>query len=170
MLDDAKCKFGYRLSRARRAIENVFGICSSLFHVLWKPIIDDEKDVVFITKAVVLLHNYFINETRYISGPVEEEMTGDQDLHESFSPFKQADSINSAKTEKQIRKMLVDYFVADEKVPVNKLTLDVMVVSLQIQVNLRVNLSFVYIHTNIIHISTKSLLIYEDSILFSFIS
>ena len=119
---------------------------------------------------MVLLHNYFINETRYISGPVEEEMTGDQDLHESFSPFRQADSINSAKTKKQIRKMLVDYFVADEKVPVNKLTLDVMVVSLQIQVNLRVNLNFVYIHTNIIHISTKSLLIYEESILFSFIS
>ena len=119
---------------------------------------------------MVLLHNYFINETRYISGPVEEEMTGDQDLHESFPPFRQADSINSAKTEKQIRNMLVDYFVADEKVPVNKLTLDVMVVSLQIQVNLRVNLSFVYIHTNIIHISTKSLLIYEESILFSFIS
>ena len=65
--------------------------------------------------------------------------------------------------------MLVDYFVADEKVSVNKLTLDVMVASVRIQVNLRFNLSLIYIHTNIIHISMKSLPIYEESVLFSFI-
>ena len=169
VLDDAKRIFGYRLSRTRRAIENVFGICFSQFHVLRKPIIDDEKNVIFITKVVVSLHNYFIKETRSISGPVDKEMIGDQNSWESFLAFRQADSNNSTKTEKQIREMLVDYFVADEKVSVNKLTLDVMVASVRIQVNLRFNLSFIYIHTNIIHISMKSLPIYEESVLFSFI-
>ena len=149
VLDDAKRIFGYRLSRTRRAIENVFGICFSQFHVLRKSIIDDEKHVIFITKVMVSLHNYFIKETHSISGPVDKEMTGDQNSRESFSAFRQADSNNSTKTEKQIREMLVDYFVADEKVPVSKLTLDVIVASVRIQVNLRFNLSFIYIHTNI---------------------
>ena len=77
VLDDAKRIFGYRVSRARRTIENVFGICSSRFCVLRKPIIGDAKNVISITKAVVSLHNYLINETRYISGPTEEEMGED---------------------------------------------------------------------------------------------
>ena len=89
VLDDGKCIFGYWLSRARRAIENVIGIWSSQFHILWKTIIDDVKNVVLITKAVASLHNYLINEIRYISGQMEEEMTGDQNLQEYFLPFRQ---------------------------------------------------------------------------------
>ena len=65
VLDDAKRTFGYRLSRARRSIENVLGICSSRFRVLLKSITDDAKNVISITKAVVSLHNYLINETCY---------------------------------------------------------------------------------------------------------
>ena len=83
-LYDAKRIFGYRLSRARRTLENVFGICSSRFHVLQIPIIGDVKNVISITKVVVSLHNYLINETRYISRPLEEGMGGDQNLQESF--------------------------------------------------------------------------------------
>ena len=47
------------------------------------------KNVVLITKAVAILHNYLINEIRYISGQMEEEMTGDQNLQEYFLPFRQ---------------------------------------------------------------------------------
>ena len=64
VLDDVKRIFGYRLSRARRTIENAFGRCSSRFRVLRKPIIGDVKNVISITKAVVSLHKYLINETR----------------------------------------------------------------------------------------------------------
>lgn len=46
------------------------------------------KNVVLITKAVASLHNYLINEIRYISGQMEE-MTGDQNLQEYFLPFRQ---------------------------------------------------------------------------------
>ena len=39
---------------------------------------------------MVSLHDYFVNEIRYISGPVEEEMGEDQNLQKRFLPFKQA--------------------------------------------------------------------------------
>ena len=42
------------------------------------------KNVISVTKVVVSLHNYLINETRYISRPMEEGMGEDQNLQESF--------------------------------------------------------------------------------------
>ena len=63
---------------------------------------------------MVSLHNYLINETCYIAGPMEEEMAGDRNLQKRFLPFRQVDPNNSTKTERQIREMLVDYFVSDE--------------------------------------------------------
>ena len=44
---------------------------------------------------------------------MEEEMVGDQNLQESVLPFGQVGSNNSTKIAKQIREILVDYFVSD---------------------------------------------------------
>ena len=101
VLDDAKqLIFGYGNLRPRKAIENVLGICYSLFRVLWKPIIGDVENFISITKAAISLHNYLINEACYISRPMYGGMEEDLDLQESFLPFKQAGSINSIKTSK----------------------------------------------------------------------
>ena len=55
--------FNYQLSRARRVIENTFGIASSRFHVLRRPIIASVELVVAATKAIVVLHNYLMEDT-----------------------------------------------------------------------------------------------------------
>ena len=55
--------FNYRLSRTRRIIENVFGVCASRFRALRRPIIASPKKVVLITKTVVALHNFLISIT-----------------------------------------------------------------------------------------------------------
>ena len=59
-LSESKLVFNYRLSRARRIIENTFGICASRFRVFHRPIIAKVHKVIAITKAVVALHNFLM--------------------------------------------------------------------------------------------------------------
>ena len=61
-LDVPKQIFNYRLSRARRVIENAFGILASRFRVFHKPIIAQVHKVIAITKAAVALHNFLMHE------------------------------------------------------------------------------------------------------------
>ena len=53
--------FNYRSSRARRVIENAFGIAASCFRVLHRPIIAKPSTVILITKAIVALHNFLMS-------------------------------------------------------------------------------------------------------------
>ncbi|GBM37522.1 hypothetical protein AVEN_4195-1 [Araneus ventricosus] len=50
--------FNYRLSRARRVVENVFGICSSTFRILLKPMLVHPEKAAIVTMTVTLLHNF----------------------------------------------------------------------------------------------------------------
>ena len=52
----------YRLSRARRVIDNTFGIATSRFRVFRRPIIAKTKKVKSISKAVVALPNYLMKK------------------------------------------------------------------------------------------------------------
>lgn len=56
-LDRTETMFNYRLSRARRVIENSFGILASRFRIFRRPIIADVENAKLITKATVALHN-----------------------------------------------------------------------------------------------------------------
>ena len=57
-LPENKRIFNYRLSRARRIIENSFGIMASKFRIFRRPIIANPEKVTKITKAACCLHNY----------------------------------------------------------------------------------------------------------------
>jgi len=50
--------FNYRLSRARRLVENVFGIASSIFRVLRKPLLLEPEKAQLVVMTVTLLHNF----------------------------------------------------------------------------------------------------------------
>jgi len=53
--------FNYRLSRARRIIENAFGILVSRWRVYKREIIAKEENVELIVKATVCLHNFLMH-------------------------------------------------------------------------------------------------------------
>ena len=57
-LPENKHIFNYRLSRARRVIENAFGILASKFRIFRRPIIAKAEKVTLITQATCALHNF----------------------------------------------------------------------------------------------------------------
>jgi DDE superfamily endonuclease len=57
-LTDEERVFNYRLSRARRVVENAFGILAHRFRVFLTPINSSTSSVTQIVLAAVLLHNF----------------------------------------------------------------------------------------------------------------
>jgi len=50
--------YNYQLSRARRTVENVFGIMASQWRILRRPILANVSTVIKIIQAIVCLHNW----------------------------------------------------------------------------------------------------------------
>lgn len=59
-LDFTQRVFNYRLSRARRIIQNVFGICAAGFRILLKPIEVQPERATNIVLAICALHNFLM--------------------------------------------------------------------------------------------------------------
>ena len=57
-LDVSKVVYNYRLSRARRVIENTFGILAARWRIFRRPILATPQHVTTFTKAAVALHNF----------------------------------------------------------------------------------------------------------------
>lgn len=54
--------YNYRLSRARRIVENFFGILASQWRILRRPIEEDVNTTCEIVKSIVCLHNWLGTE------------------------------------------------------------------------------------------------------------
>lgn len=61
-LNRRKNVFNYRLSRARRIVENLFGILSARMRIFRKPIIASIPTATRIIKATTCLHNFIISQ------------------------------------------------------------------------------------------------------------
>jgi hypothetical protein len=50
--------FNYRLSRARRIVENVFGLLATVFRMFRKPISLESRNVEAVVLACIHIHNF----------------------------------------------------------------------------------------------------------------
>ena len=107
----------YRISRARRQVENVFGICASRFRIFRRPIIANVETVTSITKAVVALHNFLmfgrtLDSAYCPTGYEDGEWRQEEDIQtEGLQPLSSAGSHNYSRDAKQVRDDFRDYFI-----------------------------------------------------------
>lgn len=129
--------FNYRLSRARRVVENAFGILSVVFRVLRKPMLLEPPKAAKVVLACIYLHNYLrrSRSSRNIytrQGIFDQEIDGKivegswrqerEDNTSSFLPIQKIPR-KSAGVFKDIRKQFAEYFKTIGKVPWQELYL-----------------------------------------------
>lgn len=122
--------FNYRLSRARRVVENAFGIISSVFRVLRKPMLLQPDKADLIVMAIIHLHN-FLRKSRtsshmytppgYLDGETEGELIpgawrSDRQGITSFLDLKNVPRRTKVQP-KEIREELTKYFCNQGAVP-----------------------------------------------------
>lgn len=128
-LDYKKRIFNYRLSRARRCIENAFGILVARWRIFQRPISCHPKYVDCIVQASIVLHNFLMAQTQksirnlycpsdfvdqytsdgsIISGHWREEIpqNNDSNFHRNYR--------NSIQEAYNIRNKVADYFPEEQ--------------------------------------------------------
>lgn len=105
--------FNYRLSRARRMIESVFGLMATKFRVLRSTIELREANVKTCVLAICTLHNFLLASDRnsYIQSLDDEEEIDDAQSDLDQTP--QNVDRNASVEAKNVREKLKDYFISE---------------------------------------------------------
>lgn len=129
-LNKDKTIFNYRLSRARRTIENSFGLLVSLWRILKKPIEATVDNITHIVKAIICLHNW-LRKRDEDNNYIQENMV-DRHGENGFVPGLWRDEVGnhsalqdarihgnnlSSRAAVTIRNEFCDYFNAEGDVP-----------------------------------------------------
>ena len=125
--DITKRVYTYRLSRARRMVENTFGIIATRFHVLLKSMnLQPDKAQLFV-QASVVLHNYLLKESPRVytpSGTLDEDQDGNVALgywRDEFNPagtlhnISQQGSNHHSLSAREIQQKFAEYFVSTRR-------------------------------------------------------
>ena len=120
-----------RCSRARRIIENAFGIATSRFRIFRKPIIVNTEKVILITRSVVALHNFVMKkcvsqsenysycppsnvDQESPSGVVPGDWRKEEAVCDGLLSIEKLGSNNYSRTEKKVRDRFKNYFCSPE--------------------------------------------------------
>ena len=114
--------FNYRLSRARRVVENAFGILSNRFRIFMTPITLSPEKVEIITLTCCILHNYLRSKSQVYT-PAESMDREDPVSHQvilgewrqevcssGMQPLGKQGSNNYSASAKEIRDSLCTYY------------------------------------------------------------
>ena len=110
----------YCISRARRQVENVFGICASRFRIFGRSIVAHVDTVAAITKAIVALHNFlmfgrtFENGSEYYQDVEHGSLACGCEVSDGLAPLTQDGFNNYSREAKNVRDDFRDYFNSPE--------------------------------------------------------
>ncbi|KAG8180620.1 hypothetical protein JTE90_018238 [Oedothorax gibbosus] len=115
--------FNYRLSRARRVVENAFGIMANRFRVLRRPFNLQPKATTTVVSAICILHNYLLRSSHYAdvsdhedsAHSIENGSWREEGMPEAnLLPIEPAIGHNHSLSAKSVREELKEYFVSTE--------------------------------------------------------
>lgn len=124
VLDDISRRiFNYRLSRARRVIENCFGILTQRWRLLMRPIIAHREKATKLVQAMCALHNYLCvtQDANYIPAGFADGVGRGGELRNGFwrqeaiPPLNGLDTVNRSMpgAALEIRERMREYFSGD---------------------------------------------------------
>lgn len=130
-LDCSKRIFNYRLSRARRIVENAFGILSSRFGIFRKPMALEADKVEKVVLAACSLHNFLRTKSTRTYMPfgsidrededsvtiIEGEWRSNHVPNQNFLSLSNQGGNRSATDIRDIRSEFCDYFNTNGAVP-----------------------------------------------------
>jgi hypothetical protein len=98
----------YRISRARRTVENAFGVLANVFRLLHTPILLQPIKATTVIQAMCVLHNFLRQNSDNTGARNMEEVTSTDDLFE-LTPLR-SNTHNYSQVAKEIRDELKVYF------------------------------------------------------------
>lgn len=109
-LDLSKKVFNYRLSRARRIVENAFGILVTKWRIFRKPIIASEHTVRKIVQACVCLHNFLIMQVSEAENYIRRERINESDTTDGVTDITRAGTNTFTRNAAIFRERFTEYF------------------------------------------------------------
>ena len=127
LLNDQRRIFNYRLSRARRVVENTFGILVARFGVLKSRICLSPEKIDDVVMACCVLHNFLIVKTSQQYTPQGSLDVEDPETHiletglrpdgANIAAIAKGHTRNASTEAKRVRDLYTHYFNNDGKVP-----------------------------------------------------
>ena len=115
--------FNKRLSRARRTVENVFGIMAAKFRVLLHCIENQPRQAEVMVTAICVLHNFLRAKSPNVympPGTLDEEVgdnhfnPGSWRTEATLTELKRMSGRNATEYARNMRTRLTEYFVSPE--------------------------------------------------------